>query len=924
MDKFRTNLENLILSGNYFNELKNVLIKLENLREPLEDIYKKRLSTLNSFNKNYGSKIKIVLYITFGILLLCSSLLLIILFLIFYKKICDCTCINKLFIHLLWNILSLFMVISFLFSSIFLLLNILSKEMISSYSYIISPENFNKDNPYILDIFSESKDFLEVCFLKEGNITKNFDLEELSYYLNNIIEAKKEIKKYIDIFNNISIKHPSYNYLKSILDNKTEFINDTYIYKFHAISSNNNNDNDIIEKIKLDAALKLLNDSIGNFNEEKWDKYNGDKTLICGEGTLNDFIDYKDKEKKLLHPWFCEPIDRNWILLYSNNIIKNYALIVSDIIDLLKYANSTKNPGIDGFENYFQIINGLKDEYNYYLKNEIDILERLEKNDYELFDIIEKGIGLNNNDSFSFLDGKFIKNNFNILLNNLRNTFGKDIYILYICFILIGFLLIFAISSTLLFLSLINDDKDKNKILKSIINKITEKNNEINNDDDENTEINIESYVAKSIKERIALLKNEINVKKFKINLIFFYEEKSDENNENKNIYNRLKLQVLGGFFGVQNQDILKSLFNILEKENTSFILITTGSSFIKIKDICNEFNFIKHIIIFCMNINKYQIYKSEGKVDLITNSIIDVNKYLENKSINEPDYDKSIKKLISHNPLISYYEYKNYYYIFHKILSFFFREDLSELKYRLDYKNIMFKFIELNSGCDSEQKQELKNIIDNIYNSNEPLKDFLEFYTDENKYIYIFNRIMRKIEKGLSRLSFLIGPMYYSMVRLVKKERKDLNLNKSITLYRNIVINEYDLNIYYMAQDNIICFSSFTSTSKTNSEFETTKTAKEVNNFIGNAIKLQMILKYKHNSDNAPIGMILANFSVNPHENEVLLFPFTFIKVNRLKKVDETYYELSCDIINKKSVLEFGLKNGKKIDIKDGYLVTV
>ena len=97
-----------------------------------------------------------------------------------------------------------------------------------------------------------------------------------------------------------------------------------------------------------------------------------------------------------------------------------------------------------------------------------------------------------------------------------------------------------------------------------------------------------------------------------------------------------------------------------------------------------------------------------------------------------------------------------------------------------------MFKFIEINSGCNSEQKQELKNIITNIYNSNEPLKDFLEFYTAETDYIYIFNRIMRKIEEGVARLSFLIGPMYYSMLRFVKMERKDLNLNKSITLYRN------------------------------------------------------------------------------------------------------------------------------------------
>ena len=229
---------------------------------------------------------------------------------------------------------------------------------------------------------------------------------------------------------------------------------------------------------------------------------------------------------------------------------------------------------------------------------------------------------------------------------------------------------------------------------------------------------------------------------------------------------------------------------------------------------------------------------------------------------------------------------------------------------------------IRKNSGCNEVQKKELETIINNIYNSNTPLKEFLKFYTDEHEYIYIFNRIMRNIEKGVSRLSFLIGPMYYSMVRFLKKEREDLNLNKSMTLYRTIELNEFDLNNYYMAQNNIICFSSFTSTSRKKGEFQTTKIAKKVNNIIGEEITLQMILNYKHSSDNAPQGMILGDLSVNSFEDEVLLFPFTFIKVNELKKIDESYYELSCDIINKKSVLEFGLKNGKKIDAKDGLLI--
>ena len=46
------------------------------------------------------------------------------------------------------------------------------------------------------------------------------------------------------------------------------------------------------------------------------------------------------------------------------------------------------------------------------------------------------------------------------------------------------------------------------------------------------------------------------------------------------------------------------------------------------------------------------------------------------------------------------------------------------------------------------------------------------------------------------------------------------------------------------------------------------------------------MKLIYNHNSNNVP----LKEFSIAQHENEVLLFPFTFIKVNYLVEINKKY----------------------------------
>ena len=72
--------------------------------------------------------------------------------------------------------------------------------------------------------------------------------------------------------------------MKCLLETKTNFKEDTFIYYFDS----GKNENDIIKKVKLDDIIKLLNDSIGNINNERWDKINGDKTVICNKNSINE------------------------------------------------------------------------------------------------------------------------------------------------------------------------------------------------------------------------------------------------------------------------------------------------------------------------------------------------------------------------------------------------------------------------------------------------------------------------------------------------------------------------------------------------------------------------------------------------------------------------------------------------------------
>ena len=120
-----------------------------------------------------------------------------------------------------------------------------------------------------------------------------------------------------------------------------------------------------------------------------------------------------------------------------------------------------------------------------------------------------------------------------------------------------------------------------------------------------------------------------------------------------------------------------------------SFILILTGSSFHKIDNLCEKFNCIKNIIIYCWNVKSNEFkknnYISKEKIILISNDIEEVEESLKNNQFS--DYYKYKKKLINHNPLISLEDYKKYYYIYDKILLYFFKSDYSELEFCEGYK---------------------------------------------------------------------------------------------------------------------------------------------------------------------------------------------------------------------------------------------
>ena len=80
------------------------------------------------------------------------------------------------------------------------------------------------------------------------------------------------------------------------------------------------------------------------------------------------------------------------------------------------------------------------------------------------------------------------------------------------------------------------------------------------------------------------------------------------------------------------------------------------------------------------------------------------------------------------------------------------------------------------------------------------------------------------------------------------------------------------------------------------------------------------MIFNYKHEDDNISPGIIIKDYkgkdgqylSKNPTENEVILFPFTFVRITKLQAFNKNLkeYEIYFDIINRNNYIEYHLKD--------------
>ena len=397
----------------------------------------------------------------------------------------------------------------------------------------------------------------------------------------------------------------------------------------------------------------------------------------------------------------------------------------------------------------------------------------------------------------------------------------------------------------------------------------------------------------------------------FNVNLIYY--NRNLRSSKNMEYYRYFSINIIGSYYAIDDFDILKLLISKIREIpfTSSYILLMSEDESEKIIKEFNDLDFIMEFIIFYENKNNFlEIKEKYEKIKLITDDFTKIKEYLKTKNNSKEDLD--MDNHLALTPLITYYDYKKCLYPIHKILAYFFhfyRRNFSTYHFHEAIKYIKASFLE------QKFKDDIIEILKKLTqcSKSEFPKACIKYYTGE-KLCYIINKALRNFEKNYVELGHFIGPFYNGLFQYALDNPK-MALNKKTILYRDIIMDRLDLYSYQFCERDIICFTSFTSTTLNKElNFKPTKNAKKINNDdIEQKSYVKMIISYNPKGKCIPQGLDVSNETEHPSEKEILLFPFTFLKIDKIEintgKENDKHY-IYMTIINKGDILEEGLNN--------------
>ena len=384
----------------------------------------------------------------------------------------------------------------------------------------------------------------------------------------------------------------------------------------------------------------------------------------------------------------------------------------------------------------------------------------------------------------------------------------------------------------------------------------------------------------------IQTFKNKNKIKKFNLNILY-YDEHLTNKEENSDNCSFIEMNTNGTFYGCHNFELFKIVCDKLIKSGKVFILISSGSSAEKIYQYCSNMKEIREYYIYCFLKERYMpLMDKYSKLKGVYNSFSDLKeklysiKEIKMNNINSSnliffeDYSRLYIKL--------HYEFIRKYSLYKLLKSKNCNESqfLQLVKEKYPYflelamqlfpnKNETIDFFVKNVDKSVKDINEIFDCDDNILDDN--IKSYIHNYTKESFYYKYLNKFLR--EGNFDAFRMLSSHIAKFIFKLYDYRENNYYKQKCSFLYRKMYIYQKEINLYKQSIGRVICYPSFTSTSKGKNNFTPFQYDKNT--------ELVLLIIETNNTKSA---ISISEFSEFQKEEEYLFVPFSFFKITKVE----------------------------------------
>ena len=438
----------------------NIVTLQENFNTISEKVADPWMDNQNSIVNNGKKYAKIV----FSIIMVLSLGMTGIYIINYIDKCSAIQCLLKIVTIVVWNLLYLFSILSYIVSGLIGVIGIIGRDSSSLAYYLISEDNLNNEKPRLFEA-GESIDFLNICVNGNGNLKEKLNLGNTMDQLNKLYALSDTLNNHIAAISD----YKSSQVLKNTFPSST-FNYDTRFLDCEYYECDNTNRKYYFNEW-FDELNKYTSKINGNYQlttsgntvyDDHWgitDTYNGyiyfgthssDQADPTKKNLLNLYDGWTSSEVSSRYSIPGDTSDSSTVAAKASQIIGEFVTVKTQMTD--NYFTKTKIYN-----------NNINDKFKSVSEATTKTLKSATKIIDSIGDIIGDYLGDGDNSIYTLINCKFIGADFRFLIKQLHYSVGKDVYSFASAMISITVFLSIALYSSIFYMVLVKKVHDYNE-----------------------------------------------------------------------------------------------------------------------------------------------------------------------------------------------------------------------------------------------------------------------------------------------------------------------------------------------------------------------------------------------------------------------------------------------------------------------------